>query len=152
MDLATAVGADRIVVGQYKIPRLTLRELAALTDLIRDERRAALIKSIDDCSLEGFDKLAELQKLDHNPIGTLDGARWCKTPLGCAKTIEAALAKDDTLPQTVDDLGVYGGDVLLLGCEIWGLIVDRTPDPSVEGETEDDGPFPKLSQTTPIGE
>ena len=46
MDLATAVGADRIVVGQYKIPRLTMRELAALTDLIRDERRAALIKSI----------------------------------------------------------------------------------------------------------
>ena len=154
MDLANAVGADRITVGRYKIPRLTMRELATLTETIRDERRAALLQSLDDCGLEGFDKLSELQKLDHNPVGSLDGARWCRTPLGCAATIEAALAKDASLPQTVDGLGLHGEAATLLGYELWGLTVDRTPsgNSGSEGETEGDGPFPmSTNPTTPTG-
>lgn len=153
MDLANAVGSDRITVGAFKIPRLTMRELATLTETIRDERRAALIQSLDDCGLEGFDKLAELQKLDHNPVGCLEGARWCRTPMGCSITIEAALAKDTSLPQTVDALGVHGEAATLVGYELWGLTVDRTPTASdAEGETEDDAPFPTTSPTTPTGE
>lgn len=154
MDLANAVGTDRIAVGKYKIPRLTMRELAGLTEMIRDERRATLIHSLDDCGLEGYDRLTELQKLDHNPVGCLDGARWCRTPMGCAVTIEAALAKDSALPQTVDDIGIHGEAATLLGYELWGLTVDRTPAKhGGEGEAEEDGPFPmSTNPTTPIGE
>lgn len=155
MDLANAVGTDQITVGKYKLPRLTMRELAKLTETIRDERRAALMQSLDDCGLEGFDKLAELQKLDHNPVGCLDGARWCRTPMGCATTIEASLAKDPSLPQTVDELGLHGEAATLLGYEFWGLTVDRTPskDTKAEGKTEGDGPFlMSTNPTTPTGE
>lgn len=154
MDLANAVGADCITVGDHKIPRLTMRELAKLTETIRDERRAALIQSLEDCGLEGYDRLAELQKLDHNPVGCLDGARWCRTPMGCAITIETALAKDPSLPQTVDELGIHGEAATLLGYELWGLTVERSPssDSQREGETEGDGPFPmSTNPTTPTG-
>ena len=154
MDLANAVATDRIKAGEYQIPRLTMRELADLTQTIRDERREALLRSLDDAGLDGFDKLAELQKHDHSPVGVLDGAVWCRTAIGCMKTIEAALAKDPALPQSIDDLGIYGQEAVVIGYELWGFLVDRTPDPdanTAEGETEDDDPFPIPNPTTQTG-
>lgn len=152
MDLSNITGSEPLRIGEYRLQRLTLGDLAGLLDQLRDERRAAFVKNLDAAGVDGsFDRLTELQKFDDTPLGLADGFRWCRTPGGVAATLAAAIIKTgleldpDTL---IAKSGIDPTDAVYYAAELWGFPMRMDPATEAEPEGEPEADDPLLTTTT----
>jgi DnaJ-domain-containing protein 1 len=148
MDLenATAAAIVRQIDGTtYSFPRLHMGHLGELLAELREQKRQALMKTLELAKSSQREKLDALRDLDDKHLDTFDGMRWSKTPDGNNRVLlqSLKLANSSATMADVHTLPLDPVERLAVGFELWGF---RLQPSAAKGEKEEDGS--PLSRTT----
>lgn len=148
MDLENATAAPIVrKVGDrtFEFPRLTMGDLGKLLAVLREDRRKALLRNLEDLKPSMDHKLEALRAFDERPLDTFDGLRWARSPEGTSRTLLASLklAKPDATEDDVKALPIAPLVLSNIAFELWGFTPTYT-----EREGAGDGSDPKPETTT----
>lgn len=134
MDLAHTTGSPYIL-GDYTFPALNMADLGKLTEQMRAESRASLIKRLDECEIKGKDRFAQLTALDDRYLSLEHGQLWTRGAEGCKATLAASLAKLPDSPG-VNELDISPFDQRKIALWLWGERYEELD--ASEGPGDDD--------------